>query len=172
MRHSAASREEFGVLLSVMVRVCAPTTSAVPLFLCRGIEEGEGIAMPDSPFQREDAEEGRSSSGNFRGTLEYVPGKQVTLAHVIRNPRKSLCSSVGVDHPGALGLMTITPGEGSIIAADIASKSAAVNIEFVDRFTGCLLFTGEVSAVETALRATVQSLKDILGFFPASIPHS
>ena len=78
----------------------------------------------------------------------------------------------GVDHPGALGLMTITPGEGSIIAADIASKSAAVNIEFVDRFTGCLLFTGEVSAVETALRATVQSLKDILGFFPASITHS
>ena len=164
MRHSAASREEFGALLSVMACVCAPMTSAVPFFICRGVEEGEGIAMPDSPFQREDAVEERGSSGNFRGTLEYVPGKQVTLAHVIRNPRKSLCSSVGVDHPGALGLMTIT--------ADIASKSATVNIEFVDRFTGCLLFTGEVSAVETALRATVQSLKDILGFFPASITHS
>lgn len=124
--------------------------------------------MADSPFTSNND----NASGNFRGTLEYVPGKQVTLAHVIRNPRKSLCAAVGVDNPGALGIMTITPGEGSIIAADVATKSAAVNIEFVDRFTGCLMMTGEVSAVETALKGTVQSLKDILGFFPAPITHS
>ena len=105
---------------------------------------------------------------------EFVPGKQVTLAHVIANPDPHLYPKIGLPagSSGAIGVLTITPGEGSIIAADIASKSATVNIEFVDRFTGCLLFTGEVSAVETALRATVQSLKDILGFFPASITHS
>lgn len=108
----------------------------------------------------------------FRGTLEYVPGKQVTLAHVIRNPRKSLCSSLGVSGPGAVGLMTITPGEAAIIAADVASKAANVNVEFVDRFTGCLLFTGEISAVETALSGAVQVLHDILGFFPADITYS
>ncbi len=118
------------------------------------------------------SQDDNDSSGNFRGTLEYVPGKQVTLAHVIRNPRKSLCNAVGVDNPGALGVMTITPGEGSIIAADVASKAAAVNIEFVDRFTGCLMMTGEIAAVETALRSTVSSLKEILGFFPAPITHS
>ena len=128
--------------------------------------------MPDSPFQREDAGEERGSSGNFRGTLEYVPGKQVTLAHVIRNPRKSLCSSVGVDHPGALGLMTITPGEGSIIAADIASKAGAVTMDFIDRFTGCILFTGDVSAVESSLTTTVRTLNEVLGFFKAPITRT
>ena len=113
-----------------------------------------------------------SSDNKERIIQEYVPGKQVTLAHMICHPKPELCTLIGVESSGAIGIMTITPGEGAIIAADIASKSAAVNIEFVDRFTGCLLFTGEVSAVETALRATVQSLKDILGFFPASITHS
>lgn len=125
-----------------------------------------------SDFTSQFKQNENDSSGNFRGTLEYVPGKQVTLAHVIRNPRKSLCNAVGVDNPGALGVMTITPGEGSIIAADVASKAATVNVEFVDRFTGCLMITGEVSAVETSLRSTVDSLKAILGFFPAPITHS
>lgn len=133
------------------------------------IERVENI-LADNQFTSQFSND--KDSGNFRGTLEYVPGKQVTLAHVIRNPRKSLCNAVGVDNPGALGVMTITPGEGSIIAADVASKAAAVNVEFVDRFTGCLMITGEVSAVEASLKSTVQALKDILGFFPASITHS
>ena len=45
---------------------------------------------------------------------EFVPGKQVTLAHVIANPDSSLYKKLGVigDYTGALGIMTITPSEG------------------------------------------------------------
>ena len=48
---------------------------------------------------------------------EYVPGKQVTLAHLIANPNPDIYKKLGVigDHTGALGIMTITPSEGAII---------------------------------------------------------
>ena len=51
---------------------------------------------------------------------EFVPGKQVTLAHVIANPDSSLYKKLGVigDYTGALGIMTITPSEGAIIGGD------------------------------------------------------
>ena len=57
---------------------------------------------------------------------EFVPGKQVTLAHVISNPDESLYKKMGVigETSGALGIMTITPSEGAIIGADVASKAA------------------------------------------------
>ena len=48
---------------------------------------------------------------------EFVPGKQVTLAHVIANPDSSLYKKLGVigDYTGALGIMTITPSEGGCV---------------------------------------------------------
>ncbi len=100
---------------------------------------------------------------------EYVPGKQVTLAHLIANPQPDLCESLGVDRIGAIGIMTITPGEGSIIAGDIASKAADVTIEFVDRFTGCVMITGTVAAVEAALTEAVEGLRRVLDFFPCRV---
>lgn len=101
---------------------------------------------------------------------EYVPGKQVTLAHLIANPEKELCENLGVDDLGsAIGIMTITPGEGAIIAGDIASKAAGVKIEFVDRFTGCLMMTGSVAEVETALQEAVSGLQRVLSFFPCPV---
>ena len=55
---------------------------------------------------------------------EFVPGKQVTLAHVIANPDQSLYKKMGVigEHTGALGIMTITPSEGAIIGADMETS--------------------------------------------------
>ncbi|MDR2551588.1 MAG: BMC domain-containing protein [Treponema sp.] len=102
---------------------------------------------------------------------EYVPGKQITLAHLIANPAPGLYKKLGaVDvELGALGIMTITPGEGAIIAADIASKSARVNLVFVDRFSGSLLLNGDVSSVESALREIIQVLERTLRFTPALI---
>ncbi|SQC45494.1 propanediol utilization polyhedral body protein PduU [Klebsiella pneumoniae] len=68
---------------------------------------------------------------------EYVPGKQVTLAHLIANPGKDLFKKLGLpDAVSAIGILTITPSEASIIACDIATKSGAVEIGFLDRFTG------------------------------------
>lgn len=104
-----------------------------------------------------------------RSIQEYVPGKQVTLAHLIAHPNDDLCEQIGVAATGAIGLMTITPGEGAIIAADIASKNGDVALEFVDRFTGCLVFTGDVSAVESALCGANSALATVLGFNPAPI---
>ena len=104
-----------------------------------------------------------------RSIQEYVPGKQVTMAHLIAHPDADLCKQIGVENRGAVGIMTITPGEGTIIAADSASKNGDIKLEFVDRFTGCLVFSGEVAGVESALRGAVDALERILGFFPVAI---
>ena len=93
------------------------------------------------------------SDGKERIIQEFVPGKQVTLAHVIANPDRNLYGKLGlVDAEGAIGIMTITPSEGAMIAADVASKAADVNVGFVDRFNGSLVITGDVAAVEVALK--------------------
>ena len=84
---------------------------------------------------------------------EYVPGKQVTLAHLIASPQKGIYLKLGLDEQAgdAIGILTITPSEGVIIAADIATKAAAVEVGFLDRFGGSLLVTGDVASVEAAL---------------------
>ena len=63
---------------------------------------------------------------------EFVPGKQVTLAHVIPHPVEALYAKMGlIDAEGAIGIFTITPSEAAIIAADVASKAAGIQIGFV-----------------------------------------
>jgi ethanolamine utilization protein EutS len=96
---------------------------------------------------------------------EFVPGKQVTLAHVIANPEDSLYAKLGlVDARGAIGIFTITPSEAAMIAADVATKSADVKVGFIDRFNGSLLITGDVSGVEEALKRVMEVLCDMMGF--------
>ena len=107
-----------------------------------------------------------------RVVQEYVPGKQVTLAHVICNPRPELCSLIGVEKSGAIGIMTITPSEAAIIAADAATKAGNIEIGFVDRFTGSLVVTGEVADVEAAVRAAVGTLVNVLGFTASEVTRS
>ena len=67
---------------------------------------------------------------------EFVPGKQVTMAHLIANPDPDLYKKLGVigERSGALGILTITPSEAAIIGADVATKAASVELVFVDRF--------------------------------------
>lgn len=105
---------------------------------------------------------------------EYVPGKQVTIAHVISNPDASLYRKLGVvgDMRGALGILTITPSEGAIIAADVAVKAAQVEIVFVDRFSGSLVLCGSTAAVEAAVRDVISVLNTTMGFAPCTISHS
>ena len=104
---------------------------------------------------------------------EFVPGKQVTLAHLIANPNTELYKKLGiVDVRGAIGILTITPGEGAIIAADVATKAADVSIGFMDRFSGSLVITGDVSAVEASLLAVIDALCEQLKFTPAQVTRS
>lgn len=103
---------------------------------------------------------------------EYVPGKQVTMAHIIPNPQGSIHERLGLDGHSAIGIMTITPSEASIIAADAASKAGDIEIGFLDRFTGSLVITGDVADVETAIKAAVNTLVVILGFTSTKITRS
>ena len=103
---------------------------------------------------------------------EYVPGRQITIAHVIANPDKELCERVGIDGSEAIGLMTVTPGETAIIAADMALKAAGVRIGFVDRFSGTLIVCGDLVSVEVAVAAANRGLESALGFYPAPMTRS
>lgn len=97
---------------------------------------------------------------------EYVPGKQVTLAHVIANPCEEIYKKLGlvIENKNAIGILTITPSEASIIAADVATKCADISLGFVDRFSGSVVFVGDVSGVESALQEVIKVLGDMLGF--------
>lgn len=105
---------------------------------------------------------------------EFVPGKQVTLAHLIANPNEDLYQKLGVisERRGALGILTITPSEGAIIAADVATKAAQVEIVFVDRFSGSVVICGDVSSVEAALRDVLDVLENVLRFTPTVLTKS
>ena len=100
---------------------------------------------------------------------ELVPGKQITLAHIIANPVDILYQKLGlnpaVDYAkAAIGILTMSPSETAIIAGDLAIKTAGVDLGFVDRFSGTLIVTGRVSEVEAALKAIVDYARDVLGF--------
>lgn len=103
---------------------------------------------------------------------EYVPGKQVTMAHIIPNPQGDIHERLGIGENGAIGIMTITPSEAAIIAADAAVKAGEIEIGFMDRFTGSLVFTGDVASVESAMKAAVGILVNILGFSSTEITRS
>lgn len=103
---------------------------------------------------------------------EYVPGRQITIANVIANPDPILCERVGLAGSEAIGIVTVTPGESAIIAGDMAMKAADVNIGFLDRFSGTLVLSGSLTAVEVALEAINRGLQTVLGFYPARITRT
>lgn len=103
---------------------------------------------------------------------ESVPGKQVTIAHVIAAPVTDIYDRLGVEPCGALGILTLTPYEVSIIAADIATKAANVEIGFLDRFTGSVVVCGDVQSVEAALQAVLDTMSTSLGFSVCPLTRS
>ena len=111
-----------------------------------------------------------SSGDKARIIQEIVPGKQITLAHIIANPDDILYRKLGLDpnvdysKKSAIGIVTMSPSEYAIIAADLAMKSAGAEIGFVDRFSGTLITVGTVSEVEASLLAVVDYAEKKLGF--------
>ena len=109
-----------------------------------------------------------SSGEKARIIQEIVPGKQITLAHIIANPDDILYYKLGLDpaeaHSGAIGILTLSPSETAIIAGDIALKASGVTLGFVDRFSGTVIITGSVSQVEAALTAVTEYAVQKLGF--------
>jgi ethanolamine utilization protein EutS len=103
---------------------------------------------------------------------EFVPGKQVTLAHLIAHPGDELAKKIGVPGAEAIGIMTLTPGETAMIAGDFATKAADVHIGFLDRFSGALVIYGSVGAVEESLNQTVTALGRTLNYTLCTLTKS
>ena len=100
---------------------------------------------------------------------ELVPGKQITLAHIIANPDPILYQKLGLNPTveyakAAIGVLTVSPAETAIIMADIGIKSAGVELGFVARFSGSVIVTGTVSEVEASIQAILQYVENTLGY--------
>ena len=122
-------------------------------------------------FQQYDSEKKQ------RIVQELVPGKQITLAHIIANPDGELYEKLGLDpkvelNRAAIGITTVTPAETAIIMADIAIKSSGVDLGFVDRFSGSLIVTGTVSQVEASTTAILEYTENKLGYEVCSITRT
>ena len=100
---------------------------------------------------------------------ELVPGKQISLAHIIASPDPVLYEELGLDpavdySQSAIGVLTVSPAETAIILADVSTKASHVTLGFVDRFAGTLIITGTVSSVEASFEAVLDYAGNKLGF--------
>ena len=112
---------------------------------------------------------GASAEGKLRIIQETVPGKQVTLAHIIASPGEIIYQKLGLNpeidyQQSAIGILSMCPSEVSVIAGDIALKTSSIEIGFIDRFSGTLIFTGRISNVQSAVSNILAYLKKRLGF--------
>ncbi|WOO37258.1 BMC domain-containing protein [Anaerocolumna sp. AGMB13020] len=110
-----------------------------------------------------------SNDNKMRIIQEIVPGKQITLAHIIAGPDQVLYKKLGLNpeidyQKAAIGILTVSPSETAIIAGDIAIKTSGVELGFVDRFSGTLIVTGSVSEVEASLKAILEYAVEKLNF--------
>ena len=110
----------------------------------------------------------QDAEGKMRIIQELVPGKQITLAHVIGGPRpieKKLGLNPDVDYGNsAIGILNMSPPESAVIASDISIKTGDVYLGFVDRFSGTLIITGLLSEVNSAVNEIVRYFRDDLGY--------
>ena len=110
-----------------------------------------------------------SGEQKMRIVQELVPGKQVTLAHIIASPDPIVYRKLGLDpqldyQRAAIGILSMSPAEISDIAGDMAVKSANIDLGFIDRFSGTLIFTGRVAEVEAAIQVINRYLEEKLDF--------
>jgi len=111
----------------------------------------------------------------LRSISVYVPGKQITLAHVISKPSPIIYEKLGLDIEGtdfarkSIGIMKFTPWEAALLSSNIALQSADVELGFVDRFMGTLIITGSVTAVTSALESVEEFCRETLNFHVARI---
>ena len=117
----------------------------------------------------------------LRMTRVRVPGKEVCLAHVLNPSQACIYQNLGLhigvhegeDHTGdAVGMIRFTPWEAVVAAADVAMKSADVQIGFMDRFCGSLILTGGLTEVQTAVEEVVRFFSEVLGFKTCAIHRS
>lgn len=111
-------------------------------------------------------EKNLTTEEKLRIIQELVPGKQITLAHVIANPDDSFFAAAGLEKTGgAIGIVNVSPAEFALIAGDIGMKASGVKIAHIDYHdSGTLILTGTVSEMQSALNAIVDYCKNKPGF--------
>lgn len=118
---------------------------------------------------------------SIRMTRVRVPGKEVNLAHVLSPDDSSVYHNLGLhigvhegeDHTGeTLGIMSFTPWESTIVAADVAMKAANIQIGYMDRFCGTLIITGDHTNVETSVSEVLNFFSKNLGFYTCELHKS
>lgn len=123
----------------------------------------------------------RLKDKKLRITRLRIPGKEVCLAHVISVSQPCVYQNLGLhigvhegeDHTGeSIGLIRFTPWEAVVVAADVATKSADVQIGFMDRFCGSLILTGGLSEVQTAVAEVVRFFREELHFHTCEVHRS
>ncbi len=116
----------------------------------------------------------------LRMTRVRVPAKEICLAHVFTPSDtciyQNLALHIGVhegeDHTGeTLGMIRFTPWEAVVAAADVAVKSANVQLLFMDRFCGSLIVSGELTDVQTCVETVVDYFGEI-GFRKCKVHRS
>jgi len=118
-----------------------------------------------------------SSEEKIRIVQELVPGKQITMAHIIASPDPIIYKKLGlnpdIDYSrAAIGILTMSPSEVSVIAGDIAIKTSNIEVGFIDRFSGTLIITGKISEVESSIRAIIQYTRTTLDFTVCDITRT
>ena len=109
------------------------------------------------------------NEGKLRIIQETVPGKQVTLTHIIASPDEIVYKKLGLNpsvdyQKAAIGILSMTPSEVSVIAGDLAIKTSVIDMGFIDRFSGTLMFTGRISEVDSAIKTILAYLHNTLKF--------
>ncbi|MEC4725573.1 BMC domain-containing protein [Shewanella sp. D64] len=97
---------------------------------------------------------------------ESVPGKEVTLIHLIANLEPSISELLchKDQDETAIGIVTISPGEAAIIVADLAAKSGSIVVEQLNFDCGSVVIKGDLSSVEYALNHVRNTLTKMMHF--------
>ncbi|MCR4891810.1 MAG: BMC domain-containing protein [Lachnospiraceae bacterium] len=112
-----------------------------------------------------------------RSVQVQTVAREISFAHVMGSPDDIVFSNLALDigfhdstheggarPEGSLGVLNIRPQESVVIAADLAVKSGAVDIGFMDRFSGTLIITGPRGDVIEAMRQILQFFSESLHF--------
>lgn len=107
-----------------------------------------------------------------------VPGREITLAHVIGKPDASvytnLCLEIGFhadfqQEGRSIGILQLSPPESAVIAADVAIKAGDIDVGFMDRFSGALIITGARAEVDAAMAENLRFFHDDLNYRVCSL---
>lgn len=107
-----------------------------------------------------------TDTNTSRVIQESVPGKEVTLIHLIAKLEPSIADLIchKEKNETAIGIVTISPGEAAIIVADLAAKSGAITVEQLNIDCGSVVIKGDLSSVEYALNNVRNTLTKMINF--------